>query len=45
MEKTGQLHIGSPWEGRTAAKIHDLHRKIAEHQSLIEKDRQAEPKD
>jgi hypothetical protein len=35
--ETGQLHIGNPWEGRTEAKMHDLRRKIAEHQLLINK--------
>jgi len=35
--ETGKLHYGSPWEGRTDAKMYDLRRKIAEHQLLIEK--------
>jgi len=36
--ETGKLHIGNPWEGRTEEKMHDLRRKIAEHQSLIERE-------
>jgi len=35
--ETGQLHIGNPWEGRTEAQMHDLRRKIAEYDLLIEK--------
>lgn len=35
--ETGKIHSGNPWEGRTEAKMHDLRRKIAEHQLLIEK--------
>jgi hypothetical protein len=33
----GHLHIGNPWEGRTEARMHDLRRKIAECDALIEK--------
>ena len=35
--ETGRLYIGNRWEGRTDAKMHDLRRKIAEHDLLIEK--------
>jgi hypothetical protein len=34
---SGDLHIGSPHEGRTEAKIYDLSRQIAEYQSILDK--------
>jgi len=36
--ETGRLYIGNRSEGRTDAKMHDLRRKIAEYDLLIEKD-------
>jgi len=35
--ETGRLYIGNRSEGRTDAKMHDLRRKIAEYDRLIEK--------
>jgi hypothetical protein len=32
----GNVHIGTPFEGRTEAKIHDLRRQIAVYQSIID---------
>ena len=32
--ESGNLHVGSPFEGRTEAKIADLRRKIAECQII-----------
>lgn len=33
--ETGHVHIGSPWEGRTNARIADLRRKIKNLDRLI----------
>jgi len=33
----GNLHIGTPHEGRTEAKIYDLKRQIAMYQSILDK--------
>ncbi len=35
--ETGQLHIGNPWENRTEARMHDIRRKIAVYDQLLEK--------
>ena len=35
--QSGKLHIGRPFEGRTEAKMFDLRRKIAEYQSILDK--------
>src|SRR6185437_2803637 len=35
--ETGRLYIGNRSEGRTDAKMHDLRRKIAEHDLMIER--------
>lgn len=35
--KSGHLHIGAPFEGRTEARIYDLERKIADDKAIIEK--------
>jgi hypothetical protein len=32
----GNIHIGTPFEGRTEAKINDLRRQIAMYQSIID---------
>jgi hypothetical protein len=32
----GNIHIGTPFEGRTEAKIYDLRRQIAMYQSIID---------
>ena len=41
--EAGRLYIGNRWEGRTDAKMHDLRRKIAEYDMLIEKNDAARP--
>jgi len=41
--ESGSVHIGSPFEGRTEAKIFDLNRQIAMWQSILER-RHANPK-
>ena len=33
--EAGNVHIGTPFEGRTEAKIQELRRQIAMYQSLI----------
>jgi hypothetical protein len=33
----GQRHIGHPSESRTEAKMHDLRRKIAVYQAVLDK--------
>jgi hypothetical protein len=33
--QSGKLYYGHPSDGRTEAKIFDLHRKIAEHQAIL----------
>jgi hypothetical protein len=32
----GNIHIGTPFEGRTEAKVYDLRRQIAMYQSIID---------
>ncbi len=35
--RSGNLHIGAPFEGRTEAKIADLERQIAMYQAILDR--------
>lgn len=36
--RSGDLHIGLPFEGRTEAKVADLRRQVATYRSILSRD-------